>query len=150
MFFFVVVILAYYSRRILNEISDFLKQKLYSYNFGLFVCEFITIFLYYPDSDQRFLEWIRIRPNDTDPTKHWFSIQSSKCGPFEFFLQPFLKIKIPGLGSRSRLKKQLIYLFYIFFVVLLVCGEKNILPNSTNSQEPEPFFGNWEFLFTLP
>ena len=22
----------------------------------------------YPDSDQRFLNWIRIRPNDTDPT----------------------------------------------------------------------------------
>ena len=36
-------------------------------------------------------------------------------------------------------KKQLFYLFYIFCsFTLLVCGEKNILPNLTNSQEPEP------------
>ena len=37
-------------------------------------------------------------------------------------------------------KKQLFYLFYIFFAVLLysyVLNEKNILPNLTNSQEPE-------------
>ena len=40
------------------------------------------------------------------------------------------------------LNKQLFYLFYIFFFsfTLRVCGEKNILPNLTNSQEPEPFF----------
>ena len=38
-------------------------------------------------------------------------------------------------------KKQLFYLFYIFCsFTLLVCGEKNILPNLTNSQEPEPGF----------
>ena len=35
-------------------------------------------------------------------------------------------------------KNQLFYLFYIF--AFLVCGEMNILPNLTNSQEPEPFF----------
>ena len=36
-------------------------------------------------------------------------------------------------------KKQLFYLFYIFCsFTLLVYGEKNILPNLTNSQEPEP------------
>ena len=66
MFFF--VIWAYYSR-ILNKISDFFL-KLYFYNYSLFVCEFITIFIYYPEPDQRFLKWIRIwiRPNDTDPT----------------------------------------------------------------------------------
>ena len=44
-------------------------------------------------------------------------------------------------------KKQLFYLFYIFCsFTLLVCGEKNILPNfKTNSQEPEPdfFWGPW-------
>ena len=39
-------------------------------------------------------------------------------------------------------KKQLFYLFYICCIsfTLLVCGEKNILPNLTNSQEPEPVF----------
>ena len=38
------------------------------------------------------------------------------------------------------IKKQLFYLFYNFFCrfTLLVCGEKNILANLTNSQEPEP------------
>jgi len=38
-------------------------------------------------------------------------------------------------------------LFYISFCsfTFLVCGEKNILPNLTNSQEPEPvFFGPLE------
>ena len=35
------------------------------------------------------------------------------------------------------------YIFCSF--TLLVCGEKNILPNLTNSQEPEPdFFGPLE------
>ena len=39
------------------------------------------------------------------------------------------------------LKKQLFYLLYIFCsFTLLVCREKNILPNLTNSQEPEPGF----------
>ena len=38
-------------------------------------------------------------------------------------------------------KKQLFYLFYVFCsFTLLVCGEKNILANLTNSQEPEPGF----------
>ena len=33
-------------------------------------------------------------------------------------------------------------LFYFCSFTLIVCGEKNILPNLTNSQEPEPgFFG---------
>ena len=43
-------------------------------------------------------------------------------------------------------KKQLFYLFYIFCgFTLLVSGEKNILPNLINSQEPEPaFFGPLE------
>ena len=38
------------------------------------------------------------------------------------------------------LKKTIILLFFIFFCrfTLLVCGEKNILANLTNSQEPEP------------
>jgi len=32
-------------------------------------------------------------------------------------------------------------LFYIFCsFTLVVCGEKNILPNLSNSQEPEPVF----------
>ena len=36
------------------------------------------------------------------------------------------------------LNKELFYLFYIFCsFTLQVCGEKNILPNLTNSQEPE-------------
>ena len=39
------------------------------------------------------------------------------------------------------LNKQLFYLFYIFCSFTLTdCGEKNILPNFTNSQEPEPVF----------
>ena len=50
--------------------------------------------------------------------------------------------------SRSRLEKKSgaakkleIYLFYIFCsYTLLDWGEKNILPNLTNSQEPEPGF----------
>ena len=38
-------------------------------------------------------------------------------------------------------KKQLFYLFYIICSsTLLFCGERNILPNLTNSQEPEPVF----------
>ena len=43
-------------------------------------------------------------------------------------------------------KKTIILLFYIFCsFTLLVCGEKNILPNLTNSQESEPvFFGPLE------
>ena len=43
-------------------------------------------------------------------------------------------------------KKTIILLVYIFCsFTLLVCGEKNILPNLTNSQEPEPvFFGPLE------
>ena len=41
------------------------------------------------------------------------------------------------------LNKQLFYLFYIFCsFTLLVCGENNILPNLTNSQEPEPLKKN--------
>ena len=36
-------------------------------------------------------------------------------------------------------KIKIFYLFYIFLpFYLLVCGEKNILANLTNSQEPEP------------
>ena len=65
--FFLLKFWAYYSR-ILNKISDFFLKKLYFYNFGWFVCEFIAIFYRYPDPDQRFLMRIRIRPNDTDPT----------------------------------------------------------------------------------
>ena len=39
------------------------------------------------------------------------------------------------------IKETIILLFYIFCsFTLLVCGEKNILPNLTNSQEPEPVF----------
>ena len=38
------------------------------YNFGRFVCKFITFFFGYPDPDQRILMRIRIRANDTDPT----------------------------------------------------------------------------------
>ena len=53
---------------LLNKINYFFKKKLYFYSFGWFVCEFITIFFWYPDPDQRFLMRIRIRPNDTDPT----------------------------------------------------------------------------------
>ena len=34
----------------------------------------------------------------------------------------------------------LLVLYFFCSFTLLVCGEKNILPNSTNSQEPEPFF----------
>ena len=38
------------------------------------------------------------------------------------------------------------FICFIFIVVfsLLVCGEKNILPNLTNSQEPEPLGKNQE------
>ena len=43
-------------------------------------------------------------------------------------------------------KKTIFYLFYIFCCFTLpVCGEKNILPNLTNRQEPElVFFGPLE------
>ena len=39
--------------------------------------------------------------------------------------------------------KQLFYFFHIIFsLTLLDCGEKNILPNFTNSHEPDQvFFG---------
>ena len=47
----------------------FLLQKLYFYNFGGFVCEFITIFFGYPDPDQRFLKWIRIRNTEYRPSR---------------------------------------------------------------------------------
>ena len=55
---------------ILSLLFAYIKQnkKIYFYNFGLFVREFITIFFRYLDPDQRFLKWIRIPPNDTDPT----------------------------------------------------------------------------------
>ena len=48
----------------------FIKKTLYSYNFGWFLCEFITIFFCYQDPIPRFLNWVRIRiqPNDTVPT----------------------------------------------------------------------------------
>ena len=38
--------------------------------------------------------------------------------------------------------KKTIILLVLYFCsfTLLVCGEKNILPNLTNSQEPEPGF----------
>ena len=39
---------------------------------------FIMIFFCYPDPDQRFLKWIWIRPNDTDP-KHCYSSFKFKC-----------------------------------------------------------------------
>ena len=44
------------------------------------------------------------------------------------------------------IKKTVILLVLYFFCsfTLLVCGEKNILPNLTNSQEPDPFFGPLE------
>ena len=44
-------------------------------------------------------------------------------------------------------KKQLLYLFYIFCrFTLLVFGEKNILPNVTNSQEQESgFLAPWSW-----
>ena len=45
------------------------------------------------------------------------------------------------VGKFLWFKKQLFYLFYILCsFTLLVCGEKNILPNLTNSQEPESVF----------
>ena len=60
----------------------------------------------------------------------------------------------PGLGSRSWsepgykflwLKKNILLVLYFLHFTLLVCGEKNILPNLTNSQEPEPVaFGSFE------
>ena len=39
-------------------------------------------------------------------------------------------------------KKNYYFTSFIFFcsLTLLVCGEKNILPNLTNSQEPKPVF----------
>ena len=37
-------------------------------------------------------------------------------------------------------KKQLFYFHIFCSFTLLVCGEKNILPNLTNSQESEPVF----------
>ena len=43
-------LLTYYSRRILNKISD-IKKNIYILKKILFVCEFITIFLSYPDPD---------------------------------------------------------------------------------------------------
>ena len=47
--------------------SDILNKKNYipmTYKFGWFLCEFITIFyddFFPPDSDPRFMKWIRIR-----------------------------------------------------------------------------------------
>ena len=48
--------------------QDFLKIKLYSYNFGWFYVR-LSRFFCYPDPDPRFLKWIwiQIRPNDTNP-----------------------------------------------------------------------------------
>ena len=65
MLFVIVIFSLFFTYK---KISDFFKKKLYSYNFGLFVWEYITIYFCYPDPDQSFLEWIRIRPNGTDPT----------------------------------------------------------------------------------
>ena len=44
------------------------------------------------------------------------------------------------------IKKTIILLVLYFCIfILLVCGEKNFLPNLTNSQEPEPgAFGSLE------
>ena len=58
---------------ILSLLFAYMKQnKWFLHNFGWFVCEFITIFFWYPDPDPRFLMRIRIRPNDTDPTGSGF------------------------------------------------------------------------------
>ena len=48
---------------------SFLKNYIFIfYNFCWFLCYFIKGFFCYPDPDQRFRKWIRIWPNDTDPT----------------------------------------------------------------------------------
>ena len=46
----------------------FLLEKIYSYNFWFILMWVYHDFFCYQDPDQRFLKWIRIRPNDTDPT----------------------------------------------------------------------------------
>ena len=54
----------------LNKISDFFKKK---YIFFILLVDLYAslsrFFWGYPDPDQRFLIRIRIRPNDTDPTR---------------------------------------------------------------------------------
>ena len=73
----------------------------------------------------------------------WGAGAGAGAGRSRVFLAPWSQIR-----SRSRLKKtgvgagagagSLFYIFYCF--TLLVYGEKNVLPNLTNSQEPEPVF----------
>ena len=51
---------------------------------------FIYNYFCNPDSDQRFLKWIRIRPNDTDPTGSGFETLHNTHIDLEYF---FLVIK---------------------------------------------------------
>ena len=57
--------MSYYSCALKKKVNFSTKKIWYSYNFGWFLCEFITISD--PDPDPRFLMWIRIRPNEVDP-----------------------------------------------------------------------------------
>ena len=44
----------------------------------------LSRFFCYPDPDQRFLKWIRIRPNDTDPTGSETLLSINNCKLFLF------------------------------------------------------------------
>ena len=48
-----------------NNLISFLKNYILIISVDLYVS--LSRFIY-PDPDQRFLKWIRIQPNDTDPT----------------------------------------------------------------------------------
>ena len=52
---------------------------------------------------------------------------------------------IPGQFNKPQ-KNLCVFLYFICNFTLLVCGDKNILPNLTNSQEPEGgFLAPWSW-----
>ena len=69
-----------------------IKKKLNSYNLIDFYLSLSRFLFCYPDPDPRFLKWIRILPNDTDPSGSE-TLPPSLNGNFrykvDFFWPPF-------------------------------------------------------------
>ena len=88
---------------ILKKISDFLIKKLYLYNFGWFVCEFITIYFLLSGSGPTFPEvdpdpakwygsnriWIRIRIQNSKHVYQQFDLYRVQTG-YVFILRTCL------------------------------------------------------------